>query len=513
MGGPPARLAHALRFRGGGSDDRDARARTAWAVLAAWVLLAAPLSAPAQIASNPPELEQAIATTKAAFPKLVQFGPPDDTEHFLNAVDDAELEKLKARLTSGPFDDKVEAAVYVMLEGFSRMQGPAQTFGRNLTSEIAGLAATSHDKATLEGVGRVLMRFLEDQSHPFSILSQGLLGEKIRCGAASEGDDALVASITKAVNPDKEYDFGSTDGNTADRFGIHPQADLFSVAARGPRVAVAGYFGSVLVSQNGGDSWDAPNTGTDEPFFAVIFGPGDELWAAGRAGALVHSKDGGRSWLRRPTPFARHIFGLYTDAPDTVLAVGDYGLQLRTENGGDRWLCIPRVQDVILGRIAPVDSDGVVVGEFGTIERLPKGIPPGKRGVLRGVPEDTYVYDAWFDETGKVGLAVGLAGTILRSDDGGATWNKVKTEFTQDMFGVGGSGSHAVVAGEGGLLALSTDGGQTFTRADSPPLPIPLYDVDFGDADHAYAVGPRGLVLRSTDGGAHFKVVHGGSGS
>jgi photosystem II stability/assembly factor-like uncharacterized protein len=463
-------------------------------------------------AAETPELAQAIATTKTAFPKLVQWGAAGD-EHFLNAVDDAELEKLKARITAGKWDDQVEAAVFVILEGFSRMQGPAATYGRNLTAELAGLAATSHDKATLEGVGRILDRFLEDQSHPFSILAQGLLGEKIRCGAASEGDDQLVASITKAVNPDKEYDFGTTDGTTADQFKIHPQADLFSIAAQGPRVAAAGYFGTVLVSQNGGDTWDAPATGTDEPFFAVAFGPGDEIWAAGRAGALVHSKDAGRSWLRRPTPFARHIFGLFASAPDTVLAVGDYGLQLRTENGGDRWICIPRVQDVILGRMTRADQDAIVVGEFGTIERLPAAVPPGKRGVLHGVPEDTYVYDAWFDPAGKIGMAVGLAGTILRSDDGGATWNKVKTEFTQDLFGVGGFGTHVVVTGEGGLLAVSNDGGLTFAAANSPPLPIPLYDVDFGDADHAYAVGPRGLVLRSTDGGAHFSIVHGGSGS
>ena len=133
------------------------------------------------------------------------------------------------------------ACPFVVLEGFSRMQGPAATFGRNLTGEVAGLAATSHDKATLEGVGRILSRFLEDQSHPFSILAQGLLAEKIRCGAASEGDDALVASISKAVNPDKEFDFASTYATVAERYGIHPHADLYSVAARSQRVAAVGY--------------------------------------------------------------------------------------------------------------------------------------------------------------------------------------------------------------------------------------------------------------------------------
>jgi len=456
-----------------------------------------------------PELAQAMDVTRAKFPKLVHFAPGD---HFLAGVDDAELEKLKLRAASGPWDDSVEDAVWVVLEGFSREQGPAASFGRNLMGEFAGLAATSGNPATLEGVGHVLERFLADESHPFSILAQGLLAEKIRCGAASQGLDDLVARITKEVNPDREFDFGGTDGTVADRFGIHPKADLYSIAASGPRVVAVGYFGSVLVSGDAGETWDAPATGTDEPLYAVAFGPNDEVWAGGRAGVMLHSKDAGRSWLRRPTPFSRHVFGLFASAPDTVLAVGDFGLQLRTEDGGARWVCIPREQDVILGRLVRAGPDAVGVGEFGTIERLRAGLPPGARGTLSGVPIDTYVYGAWFDADGKTGVAVGLAGTILRSTDSGASWAPVKTAFTQDLFGVGGWGSHVVVAGEGGLLAISTDGGLTFEAAKSPPLPVPLSDVDFGDEQHAYAVGPRGLVLRSTDGGASFAPVHPGKG-
>ena len=461
------------------------------------------------VAEVSPELGAAIATAQQAYPKLLR--KPTQPGHFFGGVDDAELEALKARVAAGKWDEGTEAAVWVVLEGFSTEQGPANTFGRNLTSEIAGDAAASGDRATLEGVGRILSRFLADESHPYSILSQALLSEKIRCGAASLGADDLVKTITKEVNPDKEFDFGTTDGTVADRYGIHPLADLYSVAARGQSVVAAGYFGTVLVSNDGGDTWDAPSTGTDEPLYAVAYGPGDELWVAGRAGVLLLSRDAGRSWLRRPTPFQRHVFGLYAGAPETVLAVGDFGLQLRSADAGAHWTCIPRSQDIILGRIARADGDAVVVGEFGTIERMHAGHPPGTRGALHGVPEDTYVYDAWFDAEGKTGIAVGLAGTILRSTDSGASWEPVKTGLTEDMFGVAGAGNRVVVVGEGGLVALSNDGGLTFAKAEAPPLPVALNDVDFADADHAFAVGPRGLVLRSTDGGGHWSIVHPGA--
>ncbi len=456
------------------------------------------------------ELADAIAETRSAYPKLVEIRSGD---RFLESVDDASLEALVARVANGEWDAPTESAIWVVLEGFSREQGPAGTYGRSLTSRIAGTAAAGGNRDALRGISRILRRFLEDQSHEYSILAQGLLSEKIRCGAASLSDDELVRQITAEVNPDKELARGTTDGTVADRYGLHDRADLFSVAATGDRVAVAGYFGSVIVSHDGGKTWAAPKTGTDEPLYVVAFGAEDEIWAAGRAGVVIRSEDGGRSWTRRPTPFDRHVFGLYASAPGEVLAVGDYGLQLRSVDGGENWACIPREQDVILGRIAKAGDDAVTAGEFGTLERLPGGNPPGRRGVLSGVPEDLYVFDVWLDASGQVGIAVGLGGAVVRSEDGGASWTRVKLPFKQDLFGVGGFGARILISGEGGFLALSEDAGRTFRAIDASIPPVTLTDVEFADAKHAYAVGSRGLVLRSDDGGASFGVARGGGGS
>jgi hypothetical protein len=463
--------------------------------------------APAARTEIPPELAAAIETTQRELPGLLHLKPGD---RYLAGTDDAQIDALLARVAAGRWDATSEAAVWVVLEGFSREQGPTATYGRSLASRVAGLAATSRDVATLNGVARVLERFLADQSHEYSLLAQGLLSEKIRCGAASVGDDALVERIAAEVNPDRELvAIGSTDGTIADRYGLHPRADLFAVAARGESVAAAGYFGTVLVSADGGATWSAPATGTDEPLYAVALGPAGELWAAGRDGVVLRSTDGGATFSRRKTPFDRHVFGLFAPAADTVLAVGDFGLQLHSRDGGARWECIPREEDVILGRIAPAGADAVVAGEFGTLERLPEGRPPGRRAQLEGVPADLYVFDVWLDEAGRVGVAVGLGGAILRSEDGGATWARVGSEITRDLFGVGGAGERVTIVGEGGFAAHSTDGGRTFATSALPALPVSLTDVEVTPSGRAFAVGPRGLVLRSDDAGASFRPVHG----
>jgi hypothetical protein len=245
------------------------------------------------------ELDAAIATARAAYPKLLR--PPAGPGHFFGGVDDAELDALKARVTAGKWDEPTEAAVWVVLEGFSREQGPAATYGRNLTSDFAGLAAASGDRATLEGVGRILSRFLADQSHPYSIIAQALLSEKIRCGAASLGADDLVKSITKAVNPDKEFDFGTTDGTVADRYGIHDRADCSAwrrADRASPRRATSARFSCRATAARPGRAVD----GNDEPLYAVAYGPATSSGPRPRGRSAL--RDAGQ--LAAPaTPFAR----------------------------------------------------------------------------------------------------------------------------------------------------------------------------------------------------------------
>lgn len=175
-----------------------------------------PFAARAEISA---ELSAAIETTQRELPGLLRLEAGDP---FLAGVGDAELDALLRRIGAGRWDAATGAAVWVVLEGFSREQGPTATYGRNLAGRIAGLAAASRDAATLNGVAGVLERFLADRSHAYSLLAQGLLSEKVRCGAASIGDDALVARSSAEVNPDRELAVGGTDGTIADRYGLHP---------------------------------------------------------------------------------------------------------------------------------------------------------------------------------------------------------------------------------------------------------------------------------------------------
>ncbi|HIQ04984.1 MAG TPA: hypothetical protein EYH31_04710, partial [Anaerolineae bacterium] len=100
--------------------------------------------------------------------------------------------------------------------------------------------------------------------------------------------------------------------------------------------------------------------------------------------------------------------------------------------------------------------------------------------------------------------AVGDAGGIWRTTDGGITWgyrrstpavNLRAITFVDDL--------HGWIAGEDGVLLHSEDGGQTWGQ-QTTGTDLDLFDVAFVDTNIGWAVGQDGLILHTTDGGNHW---------
>lgn len=100
--------------------------------------------------------------------------------------------------------------------------------------------------------------------------------------------------------------------------------------------------------------------------------------------------------------------------------------------------------------------------------------------------------------------AVGEAGAIVRTDDGGATWAKQVSGTAVSLVGVcAPDTSTAWAVGSGGVIRHTVNGGVDWGAQASGTLED-LKAVDAPAVSTVWAVGKRGVILRTTNGGLNW---------
>jgi photosystem II stability/assembly factor-like uncharacterized protein len=370
--------------------------------------------------------------------------------------------------------------------------------------------------------------------------------------------------------------------------------NLFGVAANGARGAVAvGANGTILRTINRGATWERRQSGVRAGLLDVDFADANHGIAVGD-NVILRTSDGGDTWasfdckcnsgLRRVsmadanTAFAvgsdwlystldggatwtTHWMGfngpghwLYdvslTDA-QTATMVGESGLIMRTTDGGNTWTYQDAETQAILRSVSFADAThGVIVGEPTNHEPVVLRTSDGGAHWMHDVSDFTIDgvpsrLNAVSMLDANAGAAVGMAGNIILTTDGGMTWAGRTHELTPVLFsvsfasardgiavgvsailrtrdggvswklqpedgsvlrGVTHYGTNGVIAvgkelgSPGGLIMRSTDAGASWTSNSIGANG--LNAVDFADGSFGIAVGYAGTVLRTVDGGA-----------
>ncbi|MBL8952829.1 MAG: hypothetical protein JNK82_18755 [Myxococcaceae bacterium] len=264
----------------------------------------------------------------------------------------------------------------------------------------------------------------------------------------------------------------------------------------------------------------------------IAFRSGVNRWLVGGLdGALYSSDDGFSSFLRRDPMTDGDVNDVHVDPSGNVWVVGEGGHIARSTDDGVAFDVIENTQsparalfDVAYagqgtGMFPP--SFHVAVGAAGTIVRASSGllnptpvfvpVPSGTTSDLNAVARCASAAGAC--ASGSVLVAVGAAGTIVRSTDNGATWaavaapagyaattfNAVVALPSTSTFFVGG----AAPAGQGPLLR-STNGGVSFSEVTTPSF------TDLGVIHALDAVSSELWVAANVAGGlSHVTMLNG----
>jgi len=133
-------------------------------------------------------------------------------------------------------------------------------------------------------------------------------------------------------------------------------------------VWIAGAYGIVYHSTDGGITWSAQHSGVETMLCDIAFVNARTGWIAGSQGTLLATTDGGATWKRCDTGVTQHLLSLSFVDPQYGWVVGEFATILHTQDGGTTWALQQPQSDRIYNRVFFVDrTHGWIVGEAGTI--------------------------------------------------------------------------------------------------------------------------------------------------
>ena len=317
--------------------------------------------------------------------------------------------------------------------------------------------------------------------------------------AGAAGEDAAPADLPAAL------------ARLADR------SLLLDAARAGDSIVAVGEHGHVLVSTDNGRSWSQSPAPTRSTLTGVHFADAEYGIAVGHDAVILRTTDGGLSWEKvyfapdDQTP----LLDVWLADRTTGYAVGAYGLFLETSDGGVTWTRRPFFSETLPagdemaddgagssteGEAADYDEDD---DEFGDEEDSGSAdyVDPE-------YGEDRHLNHITSAADGTLYLAAEL-GRFYRSDDGGQVWYRLPTPYEGSFFAtLPLDNQRLLLMGMRGNLFYSADRGETLEPIETNT--VQLLDAGIVDAAGRTIIiaGMGGVLLRSTDGGRSF-VMHG----
>jgi photosystem II stability/assembly factor-like uncharacterized protein len=288
--------------------------------------------------------------------------------------------------------------------------------------------------------------------------------------------------------------------------------ELRAVEFAGARGYAAGQFGTLLRSDDSGNSWSGIATGLTSDVRRVrIVGTNSVVMVSGCS--LRRSDDGGATFRRlRVVNEARctsPISSLFFPSASVAYFVLDNGSVLRSEDGGDTVSSRTSVPGVPPGRPTDVwftsDSTGVATTTNGQIYRTTDGAASWTLvGSAASALQGLFFADA------STGYAVGSS-QFMRTADGGVTWEGKPLTGASGLNFTGIRCADAMTCllttDTGSQLVRTTDGGET--GASVTPSTQKIYGAAFASATRVVAAGSGGATVVSDDAGQNFAPVGG----
>lgn len=265
-------------------------------------------------------------------------------------------------------------------------------------------------------------------------------------------------------------------------------------------ITSVGSDGLILHSNDAGVSWQTVSSAASDNLRRVRWHSPTLGVILGNAGMALKSTDGGGSWLPMSTGTGSTLFDIHFYDENNWLIVGQAARVLTTTDAGATW------EDQGAGtnnynEIAFKGDFGIIVGNKGTIRVTEDG---GARWRDRSGTTSLELLSVSIGDD-STAVAVGVNGTIVRTENKGKDWTEIYTNVPISSFRLNGvrhlTREKVVFCGYGGLIFYSTDTGLNWTAQESNTQ-MGLEGLAFINDKVGVAAGWNGTIIRTNTGGS-----------
>lgn len=255
-----------------------------------------------------------------------------------------------------------------------------------------------------------------------------------------------------------------------------------------PNVLMAATFNAVpTISLDSGRTWTQKPMGLiNQRNYSIASISDEDFWVGNDLSSVAFTTDAGTSWIETSGPGRRIMNDVFFLNRNEGFAVGSEGTLLRTQNGGAQW------EDISFGETRQfISIYGLSANDMwlGASQRIYHSSDQGETWEQKAAFLGVNVQDILAISPTLV-LAASTNGLILRTEDGGTTWDTVFQTNGQIRSLARIDNMRYMATGFNGLILRSTDQGATWNPIAAPEAGLQYEQTQF--------IGDEGWLVTSS---------------
>jgi len=245
---------------------------------------------------------------------------------------------------------------------------------------------------------------------------------------------------------------------------IFERGDKFYGAAAdlGGDYWLAGTHGKVIITRENGKRAIKRNIKALTNIQDVSLWDEKRAIVVGDGPIVMFTDDGGENWKSADftnDSIATKFIRVYAIDGGDAYVVGEGGVVLKCTTFGMRCNRISNVEDIAWNDISFNNGNLVTVGEFGNIRYLSSS---EKTWQASKSPTTTSLMAVAFKNYTH-GVAVGLNGILITTEDAGKTWKAQRSVTREHILSIAWDGNRYIAAGEKGVVLIGNSNGDLWT--------------------------------------------------